>query len=130
MASIHPLLINTYKFPEQAQVSFVELYLPELLTLTLQKSQTHTDYSTLQDQIVSRDICFLVAQNYNIQTLVDHIQAIDHVVGVDILDIYQGTQLAVGIKSVTINLDIQGENMDTASINIVLDQAITIGEKL
>lgn len=130
VASIHPLLINTYKFPEQAQVSFVELYLPELLTLTLQKSQTHTDYSTLQDQIVSRDICFLVAQNYNIQTLVDHIQAIDHVVGVDILDIYQGTQLAVGIKSVTINLDIQGENMDTASINIVLDQAITIGEKL
>gem|GEM_PF-1205963 len=88
------------------------------------------EFSTLQDQIVQRDMCFVIDTPVSWSVVTDAVSGIDAVHTVTVFDLYQGDKLPVGKKSIAFTMDIVGENMTTEQINAVMEKAITAVERV
>lgn len=125
---LHPLIVEQYKIDTQSQVSYISLDLA-VLTHSIWTNKNHT-YNTLQDQIVVRDLSFVVEKTINFSPLIQNIQDIKQISNVNIFDIYQGKQLPNDKKAIALQITIQGDgNMTTDQINAIMEQAIKKGEK-
>lgn len=56
---MHPVVLKEQKFPETAQLCYFDLYIDRMKKFTNQQSYER-DYETLQDQILWRDLSFVV----------------------------------------------------------------------
>lgn len=56
---MHPVVLKDQKFPEAAQLCYFDLYIDRMKEFTNQQSYER-DYETLQDQILWRDLSFVV----------------------------------------------------------------------
>jgi phenylalanyl-tRNA synthetase beta chain len=88
-------------------------------------------FETSQDQILWRDLCFVVDTQSNFGEILDAIKAIPEVAGAEVFDLFAGASIGEGKKSVSIKIKIIGDgNMTTETINAVMDKAIKAAEKL
>lgn len=61
VGALHPLINKAFKMPETASVTYFALYAePVVALLEGQKSSKGYSFETLQDQILWRDLCFVV----------------------------------------------------------------------
>lgn len=129
LGQYHPSILENLKIDSQAQVVGAELYLEVLEELI--KDQTNTfesnaTYHTIQDQIVTRDVSFVVDKNVNIGTVVAVAQNVEGVSKVELFDLYQGDRLPAGKKSIALTLTIVGDGTWTSDqINAVVDNVIS-----
>ena len=56
---MHPVVLKEQKFPETAQLCYFDLYIDPMKEFINQQSYER-DYETLQDQILWRDLSFVV----------------------------------------------------------------------
>jgi len=133
--SIHPMVLNTYKIPETAWVSSIALDIDKILAYSISDSEKSFTYETLQDQIIRRDICFVVDANKSFDEVIAAVKNVPEVKEVEVFDVYAGENLGEDKKSVSIKIKIVGEStkdwasMTTEQINEVLNKAIKAGEK-
>ncbi len=124
VATLHPLLLKHYKFPEQSQVVYAKLNM-NLLSQLLYSQDISQSYETLQDQILWRDLSFLLPKTTDFSQLIQTLKNIRAIESVKVFDLYQGENLAADQKSISIQIKIKGEgNMTTEQINEVMAQAI------
>ena len=61
---MHPIVLKEQKFPETAQLFYFDLYIDRMKEFTNQQSYER-EYETLQDQILWRDLSFVVDHHQN-----------------------------------------------------------------
>ena len=88
LATLHPLLTKQYKFPGTAQVVYANLNL-EILKNLLDTQPLHQDFETLQDQILWRDLSFLIDENADFSDLILALEKVKSVQEIKVFDLYQ-----------------------------------------
>jgi phenylalanyl-tRNA synthetase beta subunit len=68
--------------------------------------QSEAKYQTIQDQILTRDLCFVVDQTMGFGDIASVVQAVDGVRNVELFDLYQGERLPWWKKSLALTLTI------------------------
>jgi len=128
--SFHPLVLKAMKLPENAGVVNFFLSLDILAELRWEKKDLVAHYETLQDQIVWRDLCFVVNSDQDFWWVLAAVEKLPEISAVEVFDVYAGANLGEGKKSVSIKIKIIGDgNMTTEQINEVMNKAIKAGEK-
>ena len=135
IGSLHPLTLKEHKLPENANVCFVELKQTIIDELRSQRGEKTYTYETMQDQILWRDLSFVLDEKSDFSELLKRVQSIPEIKAVEVFDLYQGENLPEGKKSLSIKIKIVGDgNMTTEQINEVMNKAIkkaeSVGAKL
>lgn len=87
-------------------------------------------YETLQDQIIYRDLCFVLDESQDFGTILNPIKALPQIEEIEIFDLYQGENLPQGKKSVALTMKIKGDGtLKTEQINEIMNSAIKEAEK-
>jgi len=79
-----------------------------LCVLKSQGEKTYT-YESLQDQIIRRDLCFVVDTNKDFETVISAVKKVPEVKEVEVFDVYAGKNLGDDKKSVSIKIKIIGD---------------------
>ena len=127
IGQLHPLLHSDLKFDEQAQISSIEISISTLVTLldAQEKNLGEAYYETIHDQIIRRDLSFLVDSEQPAWTITDAIIAIDEIQEVKVFDIYHGKNIPEWKKSLSLSFKMIGDGKrKTDHINAIMDQAI------
>lgn len=132
--SLHPLVLKSYKMPENAWVVYVSLNLTQIL-LCLWASEHVFTYETLQDQIVYRDLCFVIDADKDFGWILEAVKKLPEIKDIEVFDVYAWANLGEGKKSLAFKMKIMGENsakdgasMTTEQINEIMNKAIKAGE--
>lgn len=124
IGSLHPFLLQKNKLPENAQLCSISLNL-ELLKPLLFQSNQGKDYESFQDQIVWRDLSFVIKANESFEKVITTLEKMQEIDEVRLFDLYQGENLGEGKKSLTVQIKIKGDGtMTTDAINTVMQNAI------
>lgn len=116
--------MKTMKFPETAQLCVFDLNL-ELLKSLVHQTTNEKDYETLQDQIVWRDLSFVINAKESFEQVITTLEKMKEIEAVRVFDLYQGTNLGEGKKSVSVQIKIKGDGtMTTDAINSVMQSVI------
>jgi len=124
VGTIHPLILKNYKIPETANLVYVSLDLPTINEFLQNTDYVVEWYETLQDQIVWRDLCFVIDENVDYGTVLDVAKNVNGVSDLEVFDLYKGTNLPEWKKSIAFKIKIKWENMQTEEINAVMDKVI------
>jgi phenylalanyl-tRNA synthetase beta chain len=128
--NFHPLVLSTLKIPENAWVTYIALDIDKLVYLTKNEGEHIYTYETLQDQIIRRDICFVIDANKSFDEVISAVKNVPEIKEVEVFDVYAGKNLWEDKKSVSIKIKITWDwAMTTEQINDVLNKAIKAGEK-
>lgn len=128
VGTIHPLVNTQYKINEKSSVVFSQIDLNLLLPF-FENAKIKTNYETLQDQIVWRDLCFVIDEKDSFDPILTAINKTKWVEELAVFDLYKGENLEPWKKSIAIKFKIKWENMTTEEINTIMDQAISNVEK-
>jgi len=130
VGAVHPLLLKEYKIPENAGLVFISLSLEKLLSVTKSIDDQKYSYATLQDQILWRDLCFVVDKGERFDAVIKAVSKVPEVAAYEVFDLYEGDRLEAGKKSVSIKIKINGDgNMTTEAINAIMTKTISAAEK-
>lgn len=128
IASLHPRILKTQKFPETAQLATLIVNLEKLKPLLYQQAH-EKDYETLQDQIIRRDLSFVIDKTNNFESLLTTLNKLPNIEEIKVFDLYQGNNIGANKKSISLQLKIKGDgNLTTEQINTILQEAIKKGE--
>ena len=134
LAQLHPRVCESLKIDPKTQVIVAELFLETLSELYIWQEhnfQSESTYNTIQDQILVRDLSFVIDKDKPFGEIVDVVKNMEGVKGVNIFDLYQGEHLPEGKKSLAISLTLQGDGSWTSDqINTVLDDAVEAVKKI
>lgn len=135
IGALHPLTLKHFKISEHANVVFAEIDQEKLLALKEMSQEKHYPYETIQDQILRRDLSFVLPETADFSALLESIQALPEVKDLQVFDIYQGDNLPAGKKSLSLKCKLLGEgNMTSEQVGEILGKIIqtakTIGAEL
>jgi phenylalanyl-tRNA synthetase beta subunit len=120
------------KINESSAVVSISLFINELVQSASRISQGAVHYETLQDQIVWRDLCFVIDEHSSFDAVLDAVQKVKEIASLQVFDVYKGTNLPAGKKSVALKIKIVGASdaaMTTEQINDIMNKAIKAAEK-
>ena len=122
--SLHPFVLQKSKLPEQAQLCTLSLNLEPLKHL-LHSANAEKNYETFQDQIVWRDLSFVVDAKTSFEKVITTLEKMPQISKVRLFDLYQGENLGTDKKSLAVQIKIKGDGaMTTEAINAVMQDAI------
>ncbi len=122
--TIHPLILKNYKLSESSNLVYLSLDLHTINEILKNTSYVVEWYETLQDQIVWRDLCFVIDENLDYGTVLDVAKNVHWVSDLEVFDLYQWSNLPQWKKSIAFKIKIKWENMQTEEINAVMDKVI------
>lgn len=127
---LHPLILDARKLPSDTDLVYFTLDLAALEHLSSSWQATASDYHTLQDHILLRDLSFVVDRSESFEPLIAAIRQIDDITDVTVFDVYQGEHLPETKKSIALQLSIYhpDNNLTSDQINQILDRAIVAGQ--
>jgi len=131
IGSLHPLVLKSLKLSEKSSLTYFSLYFDVLKDLLVDQVDKVYSFDTLQDQIVWRDLCFVIDVDKSYKDIFDEIEKIDEIEDIDVFDIYQWDNLPKWKKSLAFKFKIAWDwNMTTEQINAVMDKVIYIWENV
>jgi phenylalanyl-tRNA synthetase beta subunit len=83
------LILKNYKIPETANLVYVSLDLPTINEFLQNTDYVVDGYETLQDQIVWRDLCFVIDENVDYGTVLDVAKNVHGVSDLEVFDLYK-----------------------------------------
>ena len=129
--ALHPLILQNNKIWESSGVVYLSLNLTDILDYEKHTEAHNYTYETLQDQIVWRDLCFVIDANKSFDSVLSAVKKVSEVKDVEVFDVYTGKNLGEDKKSVSIKIKIVWDGtMTTEQINEVMNKAITAAESV
>jgi len=129
IATLHPLINKALKISETSSLTHFTLYFDVLKELLDNQEDKIYRFETLQDQIVWRDLCFVMDENKDFGEVLWKVRLLEDVENIKIFDLYKGDNLWVGKKSVAFKFKIKWDGkMTTEQINAVMDKAIEVAK--
>ena len=111
--------------PENASLTFVEISLEKIKELRSQSSEKTYIYETMQDQILWRDLSFVIDEKEDFSKVLSAIRKIEEIKDIRVFDVYQWENLPAGKKSISLQIKIVGDgNMTSEQIGAVMQKAI------
>lgn len=130
IGALHPLILQNQKISETSSVVYLSLNISNVIKSLTDWTEHVYHYETLQDQILRRDLCFVVDANQDFWSVLEAVKAVNEVRDLEVFDVYQGKNIAEGKKSVAFRIKITGDGtMTSEQINEVMNKAIKAGEK-
>jgi phenylalanyl-tRNA synthetase beta subunit len=129
LLTLHPYYHKEFKIPEKAQITYLQLDLDKLIELKSKlkaKPVVKKEYYTLEDQIVKRDLSFVISKEENYWKILFAVSKVKEIIDAEVFDVYD----LWDEKSISITISIYGEKMTTEDINKVMDKAIQAVEKV
>jgi len=134
--TLHPYQAEKLKLPAKGQCVFLELDLEALKGIAHQqkkKGKGKAKYESLQDQIIWRDLSFIIDEDMPGGVVTDAVMRVKEIADVRIFDLYAGENIAEGKKSIAISIKILPlgkDDLKTEDINAVMDKAIEAVKKV
>lgn len=128
VGTVHPLHLVDNKMPQTAQVTYVWLDCSAVEWL-VEKTYSNI-FATLQDQIVQRDMCFVIDTALPWSVVTNVVAGIAGIQNIAVFDLYQWDKLPVWKKSIAFTIDIVWENMTNEQINALMEQVVTAVDKV
>jgi phenylalanyl-tRNA synthetase beta chain len=127
--------LKEHKLPENANTCFVELNQTTINELRNQTGEKTYTYETIQDQILWRDLSFVLDEQADFSELLKRVQSVPEIKDLEVFDLYQGENLPEGKKSLSLKIKLMGDGtMTTEQINEIMGKAIkkaeSVGAKL
>ncbi len=131
LGQLHPLLLSKHKMEQNSQLVYMQIDIDMIIhRYNKKKNKAGSNYETLQDQIVQRDLCFVIDQEKTFGEVIHAVKSVKEVTSLRIFDLYQGEHLPQGKKSIALSMKIVGDgNMTTEQINQIMDKAIEKAQK-
>lgn len=85
---MHPTILKANKLPENANLTFVELSLETVKALRAEASEKTYIYETMQDQILWRDLSFVIDEKSDFSKVLSAIRKIEEVRDIRVFDVY------------------------------------------
>lgn len=128
--TIHPTILKAHKLPENANMTFVEISLEAIKEFRKGENAHTYIYETMQDQILWRDLCFVLDEKSDFAPLLSNIRKIEEIKEVRVFDLYQWENLPEGKKSISLQIKLAGNgNMTSEEIWAVMQKAIDAATK-
>ena len=137
IGTLHPSILQNYKIGETSWVVYISLNVSSIIDTLKQTNEHLYTYESLQDQIVWRDLCFVVDANKDFGEVITAVKKLTEVEEVEVFDVYAGENIGKDKKSVSIKIKIVGApvatngasgTMTTEQINAVMNKAISAAE--
>ncbi len=129
--TVHPIILKASKLPENANLTFVEISLEKLKELRSQGTEKTYIYETMQDQILWRDLSFVINETEDFSKVLSAIRKIEDIKDIRVFDVYQWENLPSGKKSVSLQIKIMWDgNMTSEQIGAVMQKAIDAVSKV
>lgn len=137
VGSLHPLLLQNQKIGETSGVVYLSLNITSIVENKKHAKEHRYTYETLQDQIVRRDLCFVIDANKNFDAVISAVKKVPEIKDLEVFDVYAGKNLGEDKKSVSIKIKIVGNpvaangaggSMTTEQINAVMNKTIVAAE--
>ncbi|MBO7505594.1 hypothetical protein J6T66_05785 [bacterium] len=77
------------KLPENASLTFVEISLETIKALRAQETEKTYIYETMQDQILWRDLSFVIDEKSDFSKVLSAIRKIEEIKDIRVFDVYQ-----------------------------------------
>ncbi len=128
---LHPLILNKMKIYDKWQVVYWELNISKILENSNKKwFKSNVKYDALQDQIIKRDLCFVVGKDESFEKIIKAVKNTQWVEKLEIFDLYTWENLPKNKKSISLTITIKWDwNMINEQINNIMNDAITNVEK-
>jgi phenylalanyl-tRNA synthetase beta subunit len=81
--------LKANKLPENASLTFVEISLESIKTLRAQETEKTYIYETMQDQILWRDLSFVIDEKSDFSKVLSAIRKIEEIKDIRVFDVYQ-----------------------------------------
>lgn len=128
--SLHPLILKDYKLPENAWVTYISMEMEWLIEAMESVKFLSSGYESLQDQIIYRDLCFVVESNESYEKILEAVKWVKEISDIEIFDLYQWANLGEWKKSIAVKIKISWDwNLTTEGINEIMNKAIKAWEK-
>jgi len=129
--TVHPTILKANKLPENASLTFVEISLETIKALRAQETEKTYIYETMQDQILWRDLSFVIDEKSDFSKVLSAIRKIEEIKDIRVFDVYQWENLPAGKKSISLQIKIMGDgNMTSEDIGAVMQKAIDAATKV
>ena len=129
--TVHPIILKASKLPENANLTFVEISLEKIKELRNQGIEKTYIYETMQDQILWRDLSFVIDEKEDFSKLLSALRKIEEIKDIHVFDVYQWENLPAGKKSISLQIKIMGDgNMTSEQIGAVMQKAIDAATKV
>lgn len=129
VGSLHPLILQSNKIGEISGVVYLSLNVTTIIEHTKKTSEHIYTYESLQDQIIRRDLCFVVESTNSFDAIITAVKHVAEIKEVEVFDVYAGKNLGEDKKSVSIKIKMVGDwTMTTEQINDVMNKAIKAAE--
>lgn len=132
IGQIHPMILNAIKIEQSSQVVFYELDMDILIwRFSKKKTKAIHSFTTNQDQIISRDLCFVIDQNESFDQVISAVKTVKEINNIQIFDLYQWTNLPDWKKSIALSITIHWDgSLQTNQINDIMSKAIENAKKV
>ena len=119
------------KLPENANLTFVEISLEAIKALRAEATEKTYIYETMQDQILWRDLSFVIDEKSDFSKVLSALRKIEEVKDIRVFDVYQWENLPAGKKSISLQIKIMGDgNMTSEQIGAIMQKAIDAVSKV
>jgi phenylalanyl-tRNA synthetase beta subunit len=81
--------LKANKLPENASLTFVEISLETIKSLRSQETEKTYIYETMQDQILWRDLSFVIDEKSDFSKLLSALRKIEEIKDIRVFDVYQ-----------------------------------------
>ncbi len=126
--TLHPYVSEQFKIDSTRSIVLAELDLTVLFDIALsqqKKTKWMSSYNTLQDQILTRDLNFIVDESKGFWEILSAVHKVKEVSSIDIFDVYAWEHLPEGKKSIALRMQIIGtQDLKTDQINDIMNKAI------
>ena len=130
IGALHPFVLQNQKIEETSGVVYLSLNISNVIKKLADWTEHMYVYETLQDQILWRDLCFVVDADKDFGPVLEAVKAVNEVRDLEVFDVYQGKNLLEWKKSVAFRIKIIWDwTMTSEQINEVMNKAIKAGEK-
>lgn len=126
--TLHPYYAEQLKLSSDSQTVVWQLNLRMIVDIAQSQkkwSRGMSTYETLQDQIVTRDLNFVIDTTQWYGTVSDAVLKTKEVQDIEVFDLYAGDKLPTGKKSIAMRLKITADKeLTSEDINAVMERAI------
>lgn len=131
LCTMHPALLEANKLPAQSLCVLLEIDLTQALALLPKKRSLSAQYQSLQDQIITRDVSFVVDEWVDFGVVTQALVACKEIDSVRVFDLYQWGSLAEWTKSISVEITIQWDwSMQQDRINEIVDKWVDAAAKV
>ena len=106
IGALHPLVLQNQKIGETSGVVYLSLNITSIIENKKHAKEHSYTYETLQDQIVWRDLCFVIDAHKSFDEILSAVKKVPEVKDVEVFDVYTGKNLGEDKKSVSIKIKI------------------------